>query len=57
MTGFDKKVLHLTTDQPAAFLVEVDFLGDGSWQRYEELSVGRYRYHVFPSGFRLIGSV
>ena len=51
MTGFDKKVLHLSADKPVSVHVEVDFLGDGSWESYERLSVPRYTYHVFPSGF------
>jgi hypothetical protein len=53
MTGFDKKVLHVKTDKPAAFDVEVDFLGDGSWAPYQRLSTGAggYVYHVFPAGF------
>jgi len=51
MTGFDKKILHLTTDKAAAILVEIDFLGNGSWQRYHQLPVNGYAYHVFPAGF------
>jgi hypothetical protein len=53
MTGFDKKVLHLECDKAAAFQIEIDFLGDGSWSRYEvvQVSTSGYAYHVFPSGF------
>ena len=53
MTGYDKKVLHLKSGTPASFLVEIDFLGDGSWERYEEIRTGAggYRFHAFPQGF------
>ncbi len=39
MTGFDKKVLHLKTDRAATVTVEIDFLGNGSWERYEQIRV------------------
>jgi len=53
MTGFDHKCLHLCHDQQRTirFLVEVDFLGNGSWQPYESLTVAGYRHHEFPAGF------
>ena len=55
MTGFDKKVLHLFQEQAAEveITIEVDFLGDGSWQKYETLRLGsgQYRYHIFPDGY------
>lgn len=40
MTGFDKKVLHVKTDKPAGVDIEIDFLGDGSWERYERIETG-----------------
>jgi hypothetical protein len=51
LTGFDKKVLHLKTDKPASVRLEIDFLGNGSWELYETIRVAGYRYHVFPEGF------
>jgi len=55
MTGFDKKVLHVFQEGAgsAEFIVEVDFLGHGTWKKYESIRVasGEYKYHVFPSGF------
>jgi len=50
-TGFDNKVLHLKTDRPAEVRVEIDFLGNGSWETYETLRVAGYKHHVFPEGF------
>jgi hypothetical protein len=51
MTGFDRKVLHLKSDKPCSWLIEIDFLGNGTWEIYEHLNVPGYKYHVFPEGF------
>jgi hypothetical protein len=55
MTGFDRKVLHLSHDagRTVEFAVEVDFLGNGTWRRYESLSApaSGYTHHEFPLGF------
>lgn len=51
MTGFGNKVLHLTSSVANTFVLEIDFLGDGSWEEYEQINTGRYARHVFPQGF------
>jgi hypothetical protein len=51
MTGFDKKVVHLRLDKPGTVDIEIDFLGNGSWELYEKVNVPRYAFHTFPSGF------
>ena len=55
MTGFDQKVLHLVNhgEKPVEVTVEVDFLGDGSWQEYDRMRLkpGMYWHHEFPAGF------
>ncbi len=55
MTGFDKKVVHLTNDGPTTLdlSIEVDFLGDGSWRPYKLMRVppSGYEHHVFPDAF------
>lgn len=55
MTGFDKKVLHLTQKgtEDVSFQVEVDFRGDGAWAEYDTFLVrnGGYVHHEFPDGF------
>ena len=53
MTGFGNKMVHLSTDQAAAFDVEIDFTGMGEWQPYERISVpaSGYARHIFPTGF------
>lgn len=55
MTGFDKKVLHISHDgnKPVDFQVEIDFLGTQDWVPYTTISTGRggYGFHIFPDGF------
>ncbi|WP_309400091.1 hypothetical protein [Cerasicoccus maritimus] len=55
MTGFDKKVLHLSheSDGPISFDVEIDFQGNGKWKTYQTIEVpaNGYTPHVFPEGF------
>ena len=45
MTGFDKKVVHITHEAEGTvrFDLEVDFLGDGSWKPYTILRRGPRR--------------
>src|SRR5690625_4259728 len=55
MTGFDKKVIHLSHEMETEveFKIEVDFLGNGSWKTYKTIAVSEngYEHHVFPDGF------
>jgi len=55
MTGFEHKCLHLAHEsaEPVRFAIEVDFLGNGTWKPYAELTVkaNGYEHHEFPSGF------
>jgi hypothetical protein len=52
-TGFQHKMLHISTDRAAAFDVEIDFMGNGSWHRYEQIKVPveGYAKHLFPDAF------
>jgi hypothetical protein len=53
MTGFDKKMLHVSSDKAAYFRIEIDFMGMGDFKPYERLSTGAqgYAHHIFPAGF------
>jgi hypothetical protein len=56
MTGFDKKVVHLTHAHgaPVRFDMEVDFLGGGAWMPYKSFVLHPetpYVHHEFPDGF------
>ncbi len=55
MYGFDRKCLHLKNEgkESAAFRIEVDVLGDGTFSSYAKIPVAAssYAHHEFPSGF------
>lgn len=55
MTGFDKKTVHITnhSNKTINLILDVDYLGNGSWNVYEEITVDplEYRYHIIPDGF------
>lgn len=55
MTGFDKKCLHLfhSASQSVRFRVDVDCLGNQSWQKYQDFDVpaASYVHYEFPLGF------
>jgi hypothetical protein len=48
--------VHLIHDarEPVTFILEVDFLGDGSWRPYQSFTVApapNYVHHESPDGF------
>lgn len=53
LTGFEHKMLHINTDRAAEIDVDIDFMGNGTWHRYERIAVPAegYAKHIFPSGF------
>jgi len=55
MTGFEHKCVHLYQEgaEKVEITLEVDFLGDGTWQPYETFAVapGGYVHHEFQAGF------
>jgi len=50
-TGFERKMLHLHTDRLAAFDVEIDFMGNGTWHPYERVTSPGYAKLIFPDAF------
>lgn len=55
LKGFDKKTVHFNNKGKTAveFTVEIDFLGNGEWNRYTTLKVkpGGYSFYTFPDGY------
>lgn len=52
-TDFPRKVLHLLAEKSTEVEIQVDFLGNGTWVRYEtvKLAGSEYRPVVFPDAF------
>jgi hypothetical protein len=55
MAGYDKKRVTFSHDSksPVEFTIEIDYLGDGTWDKYQTFTVaaGQNMEHVFPKGF------
>lgn len=53
LTGFERKMLHISTDKAAVFDLEIDFMGNGTWHKYEQVKVPveGYAKHIFPDAF------
>jgi hypothetical protein len=51
LTGFGRIALHMTADRAATFDLQVDFLGDGSWESCDKVKASGYKPLVFPAGF------
>jgi hypothetical protein len=53
--GFDKKNLHISHQggREVSFQLEVDFLGNESWQNFKTIAVDEsgYGFYIFPEGF------
>jgi hypothetical protein len=52
-TGFVRKVLHLVAATSINVAIEIDFLGNGMWVRYERVNLtgGEYKMVTFPDAF------
>lgn len=46
-------MLHISADKAVAFDVEIDFMGNGTWHKYEQIKVPveGYAKHIFPDAF------
>lgn len=55
MNGFDKKSIHLyhDADSPAQITIETDFMGNGDFQVYQNITVdpGAYVHFEFPEAY------
>lgn len=52
-TGFQRKMLHLLSDKSGTVEIQIDFLGNGTWGKYEtvKLVAGEYHPVIFPDAF------
>jgi hypothetical protein len=52
-TGFERKALHVRSAATANVTIEIDFLGNGEWVKYESIRVdgGGYKFFPFPDAF------
>jgi hypothetical protein len=52
-TGFQRKALHLIAADSVDVEIQIDFLGNGTWVRYDRIKLtgGEYKLTVFPDSF------
>ncbi|HEY3937931.1 MAG TPA: hypothetical protein VGL97_10900 [Bryobacteraceae bacterium] len=52
-TGFERKALHLVAGDATDVAIEVDFLGNGTWEPFEKVKLGsgEYKFFPFPDAF------
>ena len=51
INGFPKRMIHLASDRPVTFTLEIDREGKGSFETYRSIKVERFASHLLPGGF------
>ena len=53
LTDFRRKMLHLISDRNTTVDIQIDFLGNGTWVKYETVKLTGAEYHavLFPDSF------
>ena len=49
--GFPHRMMHLVSDRPVTFSLEVDRQGNGQFKEYKKIKTADYASHIFPQGF------
>ena len=47
ISGFQKRALHLVTDQKTKLIIEIDTKGNGKWEEFEEVEIDGYAWYRF----------
>ena len=48
INGFPKRMIHLASDQPVTFTLEIDREGNGIFETYRSIKVEQFASHIFP---------
>ena len=48
INGFPKRMIHLASDRPVTFTLEIDREGKGIFETYRSIKVDRFTSHIFP---------
>ena len=52
INGFPQRIVHLVSDRPVTFSLEVDRKGNGQFEKYKKIKTGGYTSHIFPKDFK-----
>ena len=55
INGFPKRMIHLASDRPVTFTLEIDREGKGIFETYRSIKVERFASHIFPGIWMLNG--
>lgn len=51
INGFPQKMVHLVSDRPVTFSLEVDRKGSGQFKEYKRIKTSGYTSYIFPKDF------
>ena len=48
INGFPQRMVHLSSDRPVTFVLEIDREGNGNFETYRSIKIDRFGSHIFP---------
>ena len=52
INGFPRRVVHLASDRPVTFKLQIDREGNGQFEDYQVIQVNGYAHHIFPGNLK-----
>jgi hypothetical protein len=50
--GFPRRVVHLASDKPVTFKLQIDREGNGQFEDYQGIELNGYAHHIFPRNLK-----
>ena len=51
VNGFPRGIIHFATDRQVSFTLEVDWKGNGTFEKYKSIPTNKYASHILPKNF------
>ena len=51
VNGFPRGIIHFATDKQVTFTLEVDWKGNGTFEKYKSIPTNKYASHILPKNF------
>ena len=52
INGFPRRVVHLASDRPVTFKLQIDREGNGQFEDYQGIELNGYAHHIFPRNLK-----
>ena len=52
INGFPRRVVHLASDRPVTFKLQIDREGNGQFEDYQVIELNGYAHHIFPRNLK-----